>query len=419
MPGDDRDDWLGEKDSVWTPEPGPRRLRPSAPARPPRLPDAPGARRRRDILFTLVALAITAICLPFLMGDVFAAPTPVAGNQGFAYGTVVRVAKNEATATVRLDDGETIAAQTGSGPAPGVQAALTPHYHPGDRVQLAYYRTAGGAYSFAIDDYQRGPALVWLIFTFLAVAALIGRAKAVKAALAVAAGLAIVSVFVLPGVLRGGNPVLLVLGGSGGVLVIAMYVVHGFNWKTTSALIGTLIAVLASIGIGAFFIGLAHITNFGNEASIYLVTTGAHVNIPGLLLVAVIIGVLGALVDITVGQASAVTELALLGGDDLTMFELYRRAMNVGYDHIGSLINTLVLAYLGTNLPILALVANARGNWQYDFNLETIAVPVVQAMIGAIAIVLAVPITTFVAAFFIRSAHLRFEPDTGHLHHHH
>lgn len=416
----DQESWFPKEDLEWTPEPGPRRKkREPRPPRPPGPPSSPAAKRRRDVFFTLVALAIIAVALSFILGSVFAAPTPVGGTQGFAYGTVVNVAKNHAHATVRLDNGEKVSAQTGSGPAPGVQAALLPHYHPGDRVQLSYYKVPAGSYVFAIDDYQRGPALVWMIFAFVAVAALIGRSKAVKAAIATAAGLAIVIALELPGILHGGSPVLLALGGSGGVLVVAMYFVHGFNWKTTAALVGTLIAVLIAIGVGTLFIAMAHITNFGTEDSIYLTTTGAHVNIGGLLLAAVIVGVLGALVDITVGQASSVTELAHLGGEALPSLELYRRAMNVGYDHIGSLINTLVLAYLGTNLPTLALIVEAHGSWQYNFNLELVGVAIVQAMVGAIAIVLAVPVTTFVAAIFAKSGHLPYDPHAEGAHHHH
>jgi uncharacterized membrane protein len=93
--------------------------------------------------------------------------------------------------------------------------------------------------------------------------------------------------------------------------------------------------------------------------------------------------------------------------------------MNVGFDHIGSLINTLVLAYVGANLPLLTLLVMMGQGWQENINMELVGVALVQAVVGAMAIILAVPLTTFVAAVLYRSGRLPYDASAAHVHHHH
>lgn len=388
----------------------PRRREPRQPITFPHLPPR---------VWTLVALAVVVVVVALAMGPLFTQPSSsTAGGEGYAYGQVIRISQSGQMATVRLYGGQVVEAQTGSGGGVGVSTSLIPHYHVGDRVELAFYVGPNHKKVFAIDDYQRGPALVWLLVLFVAIAVVVGRGKAFRAVVGMGAALAIVTMAVIPAILHGANPVGAAVLGSGGILVLTMYFVHGLNWKTTAALIGTLVAMLIAIYIGALFLHMAHITNFGTEESLYLTEGKSKVNIQGLVLASVVIGALGALVDITIGQASSVAELAHLGGDDISLGELYRRGMNVGFDHIGSLVNTLVLAYIGTGLPTLALIALEAGNWQYDLNLELVGVAIVQALVGATVLILAVPLTTFAAAALFKSGRLPYDPNTTHGHAH-
>ncbi len=287
-----------------------------------------------------IAVAVIGLVAYGLLQNVFTRPTPVTGPNGIVYGTVLALSPHGATVTVRLDNGEVVKAQSGNQQGPDAIPALINHYGVGDRVQVQYYLGPGNARVYAVADWQRGPALVLLLILFVVVAAAVGRGKALRAVLATAGGLAIVLGVVVPAILRGANPVVVALLGSGGILAIAMYFVHGLNWKTTAALAGTIVTVAIALAVGSGFIQLAHITSYGTEESVYLVTGGSKVNIQGLVLTGVVIGALGALVDVTVGQASSVAELYRLGGDRIGLWDLYERGMNVGLDHIGSLINT-------------------------------------------------------------------------------
>jgi uncharacterized membrane protein len=365
-----------------------------------------------------IAVAVISLVAYSLLKGAFTRPTAVAGASGTAYGTVVAINAKATAATVHLDNGAIVQAQLDNGQGPGSVPALVNHYKPGDRVQLQYYLGPGGSRIFAVADWQRGPALILLLVLFMVVAAAVGRGKALRAVIATAAGLGIVIAVVVPAILRGANPVVVALLGSGGILAVAMYFVHGFNWKTTAALAGTVVTVAIALGVGSGFIQLAHITSFGTEESVYLVTGGSKVNIQGLVLTGVVIGALGALVDVTVGQASSVAELYRLGGDRIGLWELYERGMNVGLDHIGSLINTLVLAYVGSALPLIVLLARDGLGWQDTLNLELVGAQMVQTLVGAIALVLAVPFTTFVAATFFSGGRLDPGPADAHGHSH-
>jgi len=105
--------------------------------------------------------------------------------------------------------------------------------------------------------------------------------------------------------------------------------------------------------------------------------------------------------DVTISQASAVTELAA-ANPSLAPLDVFRRAMNIGRDHIASTVNTLVLAYVGASLPLLLLFSIYPQPFAQTLNREFIAEEVVRALVGSLGLVLAVPITTFLASVIFR-----------------
>ena len=131
-----------------------------------------------------------------------------------------------------------------------------------------------------------------------------------------------------------------------------------------------------------------------------------------------LIGALGALTDITIVQASVIRELAHVN-PNFGLAELYRRGMNVGLDHIGSLVNTLVLAYTGAALPLLVLLTLSDFSLMRALNLELVASEVVHTLVGSVGLILAVPFTTLIAALMFRGDRLALkEGELEHAHHH-
>ena len=167
--------------------------------------------------------------------------------------------------------------------------------------------------------------------------------------------------------------------------------------------------------LGIAFTEWAHLTGFGSEEAMMIGFGAGQVNLKGLLLAGLLIG---ALTDITIVQASVVRELAHVN-PSFGLGELYKRGMNVGLDHIGSLVNTLVLAYTGAALPLFLLLNLNDFSVARALNLELVASEVVHTLVGSIGLVLAVPFTTLVAALLFRGDKRPLaEGELEHAHHH-
>lgn len=342
-----------------------------------------------------------------------------AGDVGYLEGRIVDLVQREdgsAVALVELPDGSILEATLPEDP---FLTAPLPDYGEGERVELYFSPDPSGGTRFVVSDWVRRPALAALAALFLVVAVAVARFKGLRAVAATGLSLAIVMGYIVPSIVGGANPVVVSLLGVGGILVLAIYFVHGLSWSTTAALIGTSAAVVATMALGIWFSDLAHLTGLGTEEALMINAAAPQVALRGLLLAGLLIGALGALTDITIVQAAVVRELAHVN-PELPWAELYRRGMNVGLDHVGSLVNTLVLAYTGSALSLLLLLSVNDVPLSRALNLELVAAEIVHTLVGSIGLVLAVPITTVLAATMFRGDRLPLAAgELEHAHHHH
>ncbi len=266
----------------------------------------------------------------------------------------------------------------------------------GDTVVLGYFPGAGEGFEYSFADRQRlGPLLVLVGMFVLAVVGL-GRWQGLRALFGLGASLLVLITFVLPAILGGANPLAVALVGSAAIAVVALYLAHGVNAWTTTALIGTL-ASLTLVGVLAtVFVGAAEFSGLAEEEASFLQLTAGQIDLRGLLLGGIVIGALGVLDDVTVTQVSAVWELQA-ANPSYGRWELYRSALRIGRDHIASTVNTLVLAYAGASLPLFLLFTQADQGLVDVLNGESVAVEVVRALTGSIGLVAAVPLTTALA----------------------
>jgi uncharacterized membrane protein len=280
-----------------------------------------------------------------------------------------------------------------------VKEALLPAdgggFRPGMRVVL--YQEGGRLY---VAEPDRMPWLVGLLFLFALLAALLGRGKGLRGLLGTLLSLLVVVYLVVPRVASGGNPLLYALLGSLGVLLFTIYWVHGVNRKTTAALLGTLASVLFVLLLSLYFVGAMGFTGLASEEALLLKQWGG-VDLLSLYLAGVVVGALGALTDVTVTQAAVVQALAH-ANPRFGLGELYRRGMEVGYDHIGSLVNTLVLAYAAGSLPLFLLLTKDPTPLRFLLNTEPFAAEITAMVLGSLGLLLAVPLTTLVAAFLFQ-----------------
>lgn len=315
---------------------------------------------------------------------------------------------------VRLDSGSR------TGEVVVFENELTP-LAVGDAVYLNYVEKIDGTEYFLFKDFKRQTQLYVLGLLFAILLIIFAGRQGVLALLSLALSIAAILFLLVPALLNGYDPALSSLGIAAVVLALVLFITHGINPRSITAFLGTMSAVLVTCLTAWFWVGSLRLTGFGHDTAVYLnFSTNGTLDFPGLLLGSIIIGILGVLDDVSITQASVVQELRR-ANESLGLWELYQRAIRVGRDHVGSLVNTLALAYVGVSLPLVLLFANADAEWYFTINQEIVAAELVRIIIGSIGLILAVPFTTLIAAWYFSSHPVDTEDVSshGHGHHHH
>lgn len=270
----------------------------------------------------------------------------------------------------------------------------------GDVVYLNYLKTIDGTEYFMFKDYKRQSQLWWLLGSFAALLIWFAGRQGVLALLSLALSILAIFFVLVPALLAGYDPILVSLGVASIILALVFFITHGINPSSLIAFGGTYAAVIVTCVVAWAWVAVMHLTGFGDDTAIYLnFSTNGQLDFAGLLLGSIIIGILGVLDDVSITQAAVVREL-YLANPTLSATELYQRAVRVGRDHVGSLVNTLALAYVGAALPLILLFAAAQSDWYLSLNQEVVAAEIVRIIVGSFGLVLAVPFTTAIAAWY-------------------
>jgi uncharacterized membrane protein len=252
-----------------------------------------------------------------------------------------------------------------------------------------------------VDLERRGP-LLWLAVAFALLVIAFGRLRGALSLVGLALSLLLVLGFVVPAILAGEEPFAVAIAGALAVMLVTIPLAHGFGAKSRAAMLGTTLALLLTAVLALVFTELASLTGFSFDEALTLRSAGIDLSFEGLLLAGMVIGALGVLDDVTVSQASTV--FALRGAaPDASFSELFRRALDVGRDHVSATVNTLVLAYVGAALPVLLIFGSSDVAIGNAINLEVVAREVVAMLVGSIGLIAAVPMTTALAAWLARS----------------
>lgn len=275
-----------------------------------------------------------------------------------------------------------------------------PDLKEGEVIRMSETTAADGSHAYTFTDFQRTlPLAFWIIITAVAIV-IIGLGPGIRSLFGLIVTFAAVAFFLLPALLHGGPPLLLAIVCGSAVLFPVLYVVHGVSWKTSSALAGTLIALGLAAGLAHIAIATNHLRGLGDEDNLLIQLYLPDVTVTGLMLCGFIIGALGVLNDVTIAQSSTVNELAEIE-PDASPWRLFTGAMKVGRDHIASMVYTLVLSYTGAALPLLLLLSVADRPFMQVLTSDVMATELLRSAIGALALTLAVPITTLIAAFTV------------------
>ncbi|GAA1435734.1 hypothetical protein GCM10009641_32660 [Mycobacterium cookii] len=291
-----------------------------------------------------------------------------------------------------------------SGPgAPGEAEALLPYgerapvVEPGDRIIVSFTAEAPEGEQYAFQDFDRGPPLLVLTLLFAIGVLALSRWRGIGALASLAYSLVLIAVFTLPAIMEGSSPLAVAVVTAAAIMLVTLYLSHGFDVRSTVAMLGTLVSLLVIGAIGWVFTGVGHFTGLVDEGSQYISGIATQVDLRGLLLAGLVIGALGVLDDVTVTQTWAVWELADVDPDASTR-TLFVRAMRIGRSHAASTVNTLVLAYVGATLPLMLVFSALDLPFGIAVSQEIVAQEVVRGLVGGLGILAAVPVTTLVAA---------------------
>jgi uncharacterized membrane protein len=276
----------------------------------------------------------------------------------------------------------------------------------GDHLEV--FRTPaqnGQPVSYTFSAVRRTVPLLWLTILFVVVVVAVAGRRGAMAVVGLVVSGATLYYFMLPALLSGKPGLAVACVSASAIMFVVLYTTHGWSVRTSTALAGTLVGVGLTALIGSVAIGQAHLTGIADETGGTLSTfAGGGLDFQGLLACSMVLAGLGVLNDVTITQASSVWELRAAAPQSGRR-QIFTSAMRIGRDHIASTIYTIVFAYAGAALVVLMLL------YVYDRSLldlastESLAEEVARTFTSAIGLILAVPVTTAIAALIAGPLH--------------
>lgn len=263
-------------------------------------------------------------------------------------------------------------------------------------------RAEDGFVVYAVSDPYRLPSLIFFTVLFIVLVVVFGGVQGVRGLLSLVASLWLIVYLLLPGIMEGFSPILVSLGAASLIIILGSYVTHGFNKTTTIAVVGMVATIIITGFLAWAAVHFTHLTGLGDEEAVYLnFNTQGRIDFLGLLLGGILIGLLGVLYDAAISQAIVVEEL-YRAAPHLGKTYIFKRAMRIGKEHIGALVNNLAIAYVGSSMPLLLLyLTGPKQATGVIINQEIFATEIIRIMIGSIGLVLAVPITTYLSVMIL------------------
>lgn len=272
----------------------------------------------------------------------------------------------------------------------------------GDKVVVMIEESETG-YEVYISDYLRSDYLIYLALFAIVLILLIGKTKGLKSIISLGLTIGSVVYILLPMILRGVDPIPVSIVISIGVTIITIFLVGGVNSKGVSAILGTISGVIIA-GIVSYIVGRQiSLTGLSAEEATMLIyiPQAIEFNFRNLLFSGIILGSLGAVMDVGMSISSSIEEI-YRANNKLSVRELFESGMNVGRDIMGTMINTLILAYTGTSIPMLLVFMAYETSMTKIANLDIIATEIVRSISGSIGLILTIPITAIISSLLIK-----------------
>ena len=253
-----------------------------------------------------------------------------------------------------------------------------------------------------VTEYDRSHSVYFLIVLFILVFIAIGKSKGIKSLISLIFSFVVIIKFIIPQILAGKDPFIISLIGGVFILGAIIYFTEGWNKKSHLALLSVFISLSLTLLLSIIFTNLTRLTGMAQEETVYLIGLGGiSINFKGLLLAGMLIGAIGVLDDIIIGQIEAVERIRE-ANPNLSPRRVFELGYKIGNTHLGTMVNTLFLTYAGAALPLLLIfsLGHASGlGLARNLNSELITTEVVRTLVGSIGVMASMPIATFFGAY--------------------
>ncbi len=271
---------------------------------------------------------------------------------------------------------------------------------PDQEILISVSEIPDGSVFVDFVDYIRLLPMLLLTLVFVVICVSVSGWKGISSLIGIGISFVVIIYYIIPQILNGQNPILISLLGSLLFLTVTQYLVYGWTLKTHISLAAILISIIFTGLLAVISVEFSRLNGMGEESAMFLMQQNGQINLKNLLIAGIIIGSLGILDDLVLGQTSTVIEM-YRANPDMTLRERYIRSMNVGKDHIAATVNTLVLAYLGASLPLFLMFSTSDVRFSNLINMNYMAEEVVRTLVGTIGLFMAVPISTFLACWVL------------------
>ena len=262
---------------------------------------------------------------------------------------------------------------------------------------------AGNINNLKIYERARDTKVYIIIFIFACAIVLVGKKNGIKALVSLGISVALIFGVFLPFIMKGVDPVFLALLVCAVSAVSTLFIISGVNKKTYTAVLGTIGGVIIA-GLFAIVAGkILRLSGLGNEDAQMLAFIPQHrfINYQGLLFAGMMIGAMGAVMDVAMSVSSAMWEIISIN-PAISARQLVKSGMNIGRDIIGSMSNTLILAYVSTSIPVLLIFIIFSNGFTEIINLEFLSAEILRAVSGSIGLVCTIPITVNLVNLFFK-----------------
>ncbi len=274
---------------------------------------------------------------------------------------------------------------------------------PGQRVVVKVDHPENAEPYLTIYNYDRTMGILAIVLVFVAAMALVGRAKGVKSVVGLLFTLVFIFTFLLPMIYHGYSPILVCVATILVTASFSMLLLNGLSRKTAVAIGSTMLGVLIAAAFYGIFSMILHVNGYNLEEAeeLILIHQNTGLQIPQILFVGILIASLGAVMDMTMSVASSLYEIKQIH-PARTPREIVRSGMEIGRDMIGTMCETLILAFAGTGLTTMLVLVAYGAQFDQLLSSDYLGIELLHSVTGSMAVVASVPITALLSAWFFK-----------------